>query len=86
MPVRERETAGNHRHFRVDVSKGWSRVKPCTHTRRNPEAARGTVIDATATDPKRFRTPELLVSILLNKTDGSPWTDDHIQPIESKPL
>jgi hypothetical protein len=41
------------------------------------------VIYATATDKERFAAPDLMVSVLLHRTDGIPWTDDQLQPIES---
>jgi hypothetical protein len=41
------------------------------------------VIYATATDQERFAAPDLLVSVLLHRTDGIPWTEDQLQPIES---
>jgi hypothetical protein len=71
------------RQLAMTVYQGWSDLAVRSHSGRNPEAARSTVIYATATDRERFAAPDLLVSVLLHRTDGIPWTEDQLQPIES---
>jgi len=71
------------RQLALTVYQGWSDLAVRSHTGRNPEAARSTVIYATATDRERFAAPDLLVSVLLHRTDDTPWTEDQLQPIES---
>ena len=71
------------RQLALTVYQGWPELEARSHSGRNPEAARSTVIYATATDQKRFAAPDLMVSVLLHRTDGIAWTDDELQPIES---
>lgn len=71
------------RQLALTVYQGWSDLEVRSHAGRNPEATRSTVIYATATDQKRFAAPDLLVSVLLHRTDDTPWTDSQLQPIES---
>jgi hypothetical protein len=71
------------RQLALTVYQGWSDPEVRSHAGRNPEAARSTVIYATAIDHERFAAPDLLVSVLLHRTDDIPWTNDQLQPIES---
>ncbi len=91
-PVIKKTTIAGHasvqaaipgRQLALTVYQGWSQLETRTHTGKNPEAANSTVIYATMTDQDRFGTPDLLVSVLLHRTDDAPWTYDQLQPIES---
>ncbi len=65
----------------VDYS-GWDRPGTVEHHGVNPETTDSTLLFVSREDKARYGAPELLISVMLHKTDNSPWTDDELQPIQ----
>jgi len=63
--------------------RGWDDLFPEKHDGLNPEARESTLLAVSRRDPARYGSPDLLVSVLLHRTDDAPWTDDALQPIKS---
>ena len=63
--------------------RGWDTLADIEHTGLNAEAERSTLLHVSRTDPSRYGAPELLISVMLQKTDDSAWHDDALQPIKS---
>ncbi|MDR0757119.1 MAG: DUF2264 domain-containing protein [Tannerella sp.] len=62
---------------------GWDRLAYMTHCGRNAEADESTVVYATKTRTAKNPPMELMVTVMLHKTDDSPWTDEELSPVES---
>jgi hypothetical protein len=64
------------------VYQGWDGIKSVVHGGRNAEADESTVIYAhrkrTAPNPPI----ELMIAVMLHKTDDSDWTEDELTPIK----
>lgn len=62
---------------------GWDEVSNLIHTNRNAEADESTVIFAHKKRLEKNPPMELLISVLLHKTDDSEWTDEELSPIKN---
>ena len=62
--------------------RGWDDLQTLTHTNRNAEADDSTVIYAHMKRTAKNPAMELLISVLLHKTDDTPWTDAELDPIQ----
>ena len=71
------------RQLAMTLYSGWDGMGIMKSTGANPEAKDSSVIYAEMIDEKRFGPVRILVSILLHKTDNSPWADNELQPIAS---
>jgi hypothetical protein len=62
---------------------GWDSLKSLSHRGRNAEADESTVVYAYRKRTSKNPPLELMITVLLHKTDDSRWTDDELSPIES---
>jgi hypothetical protein len=65
---------------------GWDGVDACTHTGYNAEADESTVIFLRKKREQKNPPMEIMVSVLLHKTDDSPWTKEELTPIRQMSL
>ncbi len=67
---------------------GWNKIETVQRSGIHPEADTSTLIYGKFVDAaNKYGPVELLVSVLLHKTDNLPWTEDELQPVhEIKPL
>lgn len=71
------------RQLAVTNYQGWDAISTVTHQGQHPEADQSTLLHLTRKEDARYGAPQILISILLHKTDDSSWTDDSLQPIRS---
>ena len=62
---------------------GWDEVKSLTHEGRNAEADESTVIYAHKKRMEKNPPMELMISVLLHKTDDTEWTEEELSPIKN---
>jgi len=62
---------------------GWDEVSSLIHANRNAEADESTVIFAHKKRLEKNPPMELLISVLLHKTDDTEWTDEELSPIKN---
>lgn len=63
--------------------RGWDDARAERHEGLNPAAGASTVLSVSRKDETRYGSPDLLISVMLHKTDDKPWPDDALQPIRS---
>jgi hypothetical protein len=62
---------------------GWNQIDTLENTGLHPESNKSTLLYAEYEDLEHLYGPvEILVSVLLHKTDNSNWNDNELQPIE----
>jgi hypothetical protein len=61
---------------------GWDHVDSLVHKDRNAEADESTVIYAYRKRVAKNPSMELMVSVLLHKTDDSNWTEEELSPVK----
>jgi hypothetical protein len=62
---------------------GWDKVESLTHEGRNAEADESTVIYTHKKRLQKNPPMELMISVLLHKTDDSEWTKDELSPVKN---
>ena len=60
---------------------GWDLVRSLVHAGRNAEADESTVLYACRRRTTRNPPMELMISVLLHRTDDDPWTEDELNPV-----
>ncbi len=60
---------------------GWDDVDSMVHENRNAEAQESTVIYAHKKRLSKNPAMELMITVMLHKTDDSEWTDDELSPV-----
>lgn len=60
---------------------GWDKLETVEHTNRNAEADESTVIYAHKKRMQKNPPMELMISVMLHKTDNSEWTNEELSPI-----
>jgi len=60
---------------------GWDRLDSLVHHGRNAEADESTVLYAYRRRTAKNPAMELMVTVMLHKTDDSPWTPDELDPV-----
>lgn len=60
---------------------GWDKLDTLVHTDRNAEADESTVIHAWKMRLAKNPPMELMITVLLHKTDDSGWTEEELSPI-----
>jgi hypothetical protein len=60
---------------------GWDDIFSVTHTNRNAEADDSTVIYAHRRRTAKNPAMELMIAVLLHKTDDTEWTQEELSPI-----
>jgi hypothetical protein len=61
---------------------GWDELTSMTHANRNAEADESTVIYAHKKRIAKNPAMELMISVMLHKTDDSEWTEEELSPIK----
>ncbi len=62
---------------------GWDDIKSLTHKGRNAEADESTVLYAHKKRVQKNPPMELMITVLLHKTDDEEWTNDELSPIKN---
>jgi len=62
---------------------GWDKLETVEHTNRNAEANESTVIYAYKKRMEKNPPMELMISVILHKTDNSAWTTEELSPISN---
>ncbi len=62
---------------------GWDKVDTIEHTDRNAEADESTVIYAHKKRMQKNPPMELMISVMLHKTDDTKWTKEELSPISN---
>ncbi len=62
---------------------GWDKVDSMVHSNRNAEADESTVVYAYRKRMAKNPAMELMISVLLHKTDGLTWTKEELSPIKN---
>lgn len=66
--------------------RGWDAVASLTHRGRNAEADASTVLYAHRKRTAQNPAMELLIAVLLHRTDDGAWTEDELSPIKAMEL
>jgi hypothetical protein len=64
------------------IYNGWDELSSRAHTNRNAEADESTVIYAHKKRLAKNPAIELMISVMLHKTDDSMWTEEELSPIK----
>jgi hypothetical protein len=64
------------------VYNGWDSVKSFVHKGRNAEAEASSVIYAYRKRTAKNPAMELMISVMLHKTDDDEWTEEELNPIK----
>jgi len=62
---------------------GWDKLDTIEHTNRNAEADESTVIYAHKKRMQKNPPMELMISVMLHKTDDTEWTKEELSPISN---
>ena len=62
---------------------GWDSTEQLVHTDMNAEADESTVIFARMKRMAKNPPLELMISVMLHRTDNEPWTQEELSPIDS---
>ena len=65
------------------VYSGWDKLESLVHKNRNAEAEESTVIYARKKRMEKNPPMELMISVMLHKTDNSEWTDQELSPLKN---
>ncbi len=63
--------------------QGWDKLKTVEHTNRNAEAGESTVVYAWKKRMQKNPPMELMISVMLHKTDDTEWTEEELSPISN---
>jgi hypothetical protein len=74
-------TAG--RRIALIACDGWDSVETSVHADKNAEADESTVIFARKKRLDKNPPMELMVSVMLHRTDDEPWTEEELSPLRS---
>lgn len=61
---------------------GWDRLDKLIHSNRNAEADESTVIFACKKRMQKNPPMELMITVMLHKTDDDKWTEEELSPIK----
>ena len=70
------------RQLALIVYHGWDAVSHVVHRGRNAEADESTVLYATKKRTAKNPAMELMITVLLHKTDDTAWTEEELSPIK----
>jgi hypothetical protein len=65
------------------IYHGWDKLETVEHTNRNAEADESTVIYAHKKRMQKNPPMELMISVMLHKTEDSEWTKEELSPISN---
>lgn len=71
------------RQLALIVYHGWDRIGSLVHRDRNAEAEESTVLFAHKQRTAQNPAMELMISVLLHKTDDTPWTEAELTPVKA---
>lgn len=61
---------------------GWDKLDTLVHSNRNAEADESTVVYAYKKRMAKNPAMEIMITVLLHKTDDSEWTEEELSPIK----
>jgi len=61
---------------------GWDKLDILVHNNRNAEADESTVIYASKKRMAKNPAMELMITVMLHKTDDAEWTEEELSPIK----
>ena len=61
---------------------GWDELGVADREGLNPEAEKSRCLFTSCEEKARYGRPELLISLMLHRSDDRRWADDELQPIE----
>jgi hypothetical protein len=61
---------------------GWDTVESLVHTNRNAEANESTVVFARKKRLAKNPAMEIMITVMLHKTNDSEWTEEELSPIK----
>ena len=61
---------------------GWDRLDALVHQGRNAEAEASTVLFASRRRTAKNPPMELMITVMLHKTDDTPWTREELSPLQ----
>lgn len=73
----------NGRQLAIITYSGWDKINHMVHKNRNAEADESTVIYACKKRMQKNPPMELMISVLLHKTNNSEWTMEELSPIKN---
>ena len=62
---------------------GWDKLESLVHINRNAEANESTVVYACRKRMDKNPAMELMISVMLHKTDDSDWTPEELSPVKN---
>jgi hypothetical protein len=62
---------------------GWDQISHLVHYDRNVEADESTVLYAYKKRTVKILAMELMITVMLHKTDDIPWTEEELSPIKT---
>ena len=62
--------------------RGWDKLDSLVHSNRNAEADQSTVIYAYKKRMQKNPPMELMITVMLHKTDDNEWTEEELSPIK----
>ncbi len=65
----------------ITYGQGWDKVDSLVHSGRNAEAEESTVLFAYRKRTRPNPAMELMISVLLHRTDDGPWSEEELHPI-----
>ncbi len=71
----------NGRRIALITYSGWDKVGSMTHTDRNAERDDSTVIFATRRRTAKNPAMELMIAVMLHRTDDSDWSAEELDPV-----
>jgi hypothetical protein len=75
--------AAGNRSVAIVPVMGWDRVDSAQHAGKNPEAENSTVIFARRTRHVDYGGMEVLVTVMLHRTDGKDWTVEDLDIVKT---
>lgn len=65
------------------IYHGWDEIDCLVHSGRNAEAEESTVLYTHKKRTAKNPAMELMITVMLHKTDDSEWTEEELSPIQS---
>ena len=71
------------RRLAMIIYHGWDALRSMVHEKHNAEAEVSAVLYASKTRMDKNPPVELLISVMLHRTDDGVWTEEELSPIRS---
>ena len=72
----------NNRQLALAAYNGWDTLNAIEHYEKNPESDKSTVIYVKRVREKDYTGMELLITVMLHRTDNNEWNEDELLPIK----